>query len=138
MKTENMYPGRLLYRLQIVRWERSGYYELADSSGKENPNVTYHLESKYYSSNMEELKVGDIIDGPFVVLSALKDGRYEVALDNFSQKLYNLIYPNGWNTVVYKTPWTEHWNKLFQKDFDQKSLDLSKMVNNRCIELKMP
>jgi len=138
MKTEDMYPGRLLYRLKIVRGERSGDYELTDSSGEENPNRKYHLESKYCSSNMEELEVGDIIDGPFVVLSVMKDGRYEVALDNYSQKLYNLIYPNGWNTVVYKTPWTEHWKKLFQKDFDQKSADLSKLVNNCCLELKMP
>ena len=74
-----------------------------------------------------------------MVLHPKKKG-YQVALNNYDEELYKLIYDKGWDTIVDTNtiPWLEYWHTIFSPEFDVSLLNLSRFVNKKCVELRMP
>ncbi len=137
LKLDDFYPGRLLKNLRMIGKNASGDVRLI---GKEGSKETFLLKRNHCNKNIEKLKTGGSLKGPFVVLRLIKKGCYQVALNNYDEELYRLIYSQGWDTVVDggTIPWPKYWHTIFSPEFDVSQLNLSRFINRQRVELRMP
>ena len=124
MKKSDIYPGRLIRNLVVSGVARSGAYKLV--AEKDAPGYTFFLSHENCDREFQP-SIGDSVSGPVVVL-AKTEKKYgcKVALSNFEDELFQEIYPDGWNTVVDKTPWVDHWQSVFDDEFEKENLEISK------------
>lgn len=135
MNKFDIYPGRLIRNLMVSGVERSGDYKLV--AEKTASDFTFFLTPKHCDPETK-LAPGVAVKGPVVVLNEMAAKNYRVSLRNYEDELFQEIYPDGWNTVVCKTPWLDHWRSIFDDEFDGGTLEIRENAASNRWSLGMP
>lgn len=118
MNNTDLFPGRLLYHLQVTGITEHGGYFLSciEDTNTEESNINFYLPPGYTGEQRKLAEKSSIIEGPFVVLKKKKKGLCRVALCNYDDILYRYVYPNGWKSVVTAIPWRDMWNSAYRRE----------------------